>query len=128
MTTRIRFEVSGDTNRTEMFLTRMQTDDIFSSIDRIAARGVQALRDATPKDSGETANAWSYEIRQNGSSLTIHWTNSHVVNGFPVVIGLQYGHGTNGGGYVHGRDFINPALRPIFDEMANSVWREVQRS
>jgi hypothetical protein len=83
---------------------------------------------ATPKDTGITASAWSYEIRQNESGLAIYWKNDHIVNGFPVVIGLQYGHGTGTGGYVQGRDFINPALKAIFDDIASSVWKEVQRS
>lgn len=126
--TRIRFEVSGSTDSTEAFLRRMSSNDLYAGIDRIAQRGVQALQAATPKDSGATAAGWAYEIRQNGRGIEIHWTNSHVVDGFSVVIGLQYGHGTSGGGYVQGRDFINPALRAIFDDIANSVWREVQRS
>lgn len=124
----IRFEISGNTNSTDAFLARMMTDDPYKNIERQAQRGVAALQAATPKDSGVTAASWSYEIAQNGSGFTIYWKNDQIINGFPVVIGLQYGHGTGTGGYVQGRDFINPALKAVFDDIANQVWKEVQRS
>lgn len=98
-----------------------------SKIERLAQRGVDALRASTPRDSGLTADSWGYEIRQNGSEISIWWTNTHIENGFKVAIGLQYGHGTGNGGYVAGREYINSALHPVFDEIANAVWEEVQR-
>ncbi len=120
-------EVTGSTDQTEAFLMRMQTDDPYHNLEIQAQRGLQALQAATPKDSGVTAESWSYEIRQNESGIEIVWKNSAIVKGFPIVIGLQYGHGTGTGGYVQGRDFINPALKSIFDDIATKVWKEVQR-
>lgn len=124
----IEFTVSGNTKRTEDFLDKMMSDDPYANIQRLAQRGVDALRSATPRESGETADRWSYEIVQNGSSFTIHWLNDHVVAGFNVAVGLQYGHGTGTGGYVVGRDYINPALHGVFDQIADEVWKEVQRA
>lgn len=86
-----------------------------------------ALSAATPVDSGVTATSWSYEIIQNGSSISIVWNNSNVQEGINIAIILQYGHGTRNGGYVSGRDYINPALKPIFDKMADAAWKEVTR-
>jgi hypothetical protein len=124
----IKFTVEGNTNNTDAFLAAMMTDDPYSKVESHAQRGVNALQAATPVDSGETAASWSYEIRQNGSGFEIVWLNHHVIAGFSVAVGLQYGHGTGSGGYVQGRDFINPALRSIFDQIANDVWKEVQES
>ena len=89
---------------------------------------MDALRAATPVDSGLTAESWTYEIEEKSGSITIWWLNENVVNGFNVAIGLQYGHGTGTGGWVQGYDYINPALRPIFDEIADNVWKEVQKA
>lgn len=124
----IRVETSGDTKKTEAFLTKMMTDSPYENVKRLAQKGVDALASVTPRDTGNTAAQWSYEIVQNGSSFTIHWLNDNVQAGFNVAIGLQYGHGTGTGGYIQGRDYINPALRPIFDQIAADVWKEVQRS
>ena len=96
---------------------------IRSVLDRYGRQGVAALQMYTPKDSGETANSWKYEI----FNLGIVWSNTNVTgNGTPVAILLQYGHGTKNGGYVQGRDYINPALQPIFDEIADNCWKEVE--
>ena len=96
---------------------------IRSVLDRYGRQGVAALQMYTPKDSGETANSWKYEIFNFG----IAWSNTNVTgNGTPVAILLQYGHGTKNGGYVQGRDYINPALQPIFDEIADNCWKEVE--
>ena len=96
---------------------------IRSVLDRYGRQGVAALQMYTPKDSGETANSWKYEI----FNLGIAWSNTNVTsNGTPIAILLQYGHGTKNGGYVQGRDYINPALQPIFDEIADSCWKEVK--
>jgi hypothetical protein len=87
--------------------------------------GVQALASATPVESGLTAESWDYKVLNTASSFSITWTNSHVVDGRPIAILLQYGHGTGTGGYVEGRDYINPALKPIFDRLADEVWKAV---
>lgn len=87
--------------------------------------GVAALSSATPRDSGRTASSWGFEVSKAGGVYTITWTNSDVENGFPVAIMLQYGHGTGTGGYISGRDFINPAMRPVFDRIADRVWKAV---
>ena len=94
-------------------------------LERYGQAGVAALASATPKDSGLTADSWDYEITHNGKETTIASTNSNISNGVNIAIILQYGHGTKGGGYVAGRDYINPAIQPIFDKMANEAWREV---
>lgn len=124
----ISFSATGDTKTTEAFLARMAKGDLFSTLAPIAERGVQALAAATPRDSGLTADSWEYEIAKTGSGVTIWWSNTNVQSGFHVAIGLQYGHGTGTGGWIQGYDYINPALRPIFDEIANAVWKEVQRA
>lgn len=124
----ISYSVSGNTNRTDSFLDKMIHGDPFSNLDSYAQRGVDALRSVTPFDSGITADSWSYEIERTGGGVTIWWKNTNIVNGFNVAIGLQYGHGTGTGGWIEGQDYINPALRPIFDDIANSVWKEVQNA
>jgi hypothetical protein len=121
----ISFSVSGSTKRTEDFLRKMATGNIFQSLDSLAQQGVTALKTATPKDSGLAASTWGYEIHRSGKGCTIIWTNSDVENGFPVAIMLQYGHGTGTGGYVQGRDYINPVMKPIFDQIAEQVWKVV---
>lgn len=123
----IRFESSGSTKRTEDFLDGIIHLNPRDKIERLAREGVAALQAATPRDSGLTAASWHYEILQNGSEITIWWTNTHIQDGFKVAIGLQYGHGTGNGGYIAGRDYINPALKPVFDKIGNAVWEEVQR-
>lgn len=121
----ISFTQRGSFNNFERFLRRSQSMDIRSIVEPYAKQGVEALRAATPVDTGLTAESWGYEIETNGDTVTIRWTNSNIENGFPVAVMLQYGHGTGTGGYVQGRDYINPALRPIFDEIADGVWKVV---
>lgn len=111
--------------RTEDFLRRLSQGDIYKAIDAEAQKGVAALASAVPKDSGLAADSWDYEIERSGRSVTIKWLNKDVENGFPVAIMLQYGYGTGTGGYVQGRDYINPAMRPIFDSIADKVWKAV---
>ena len=118
----------GSFKNTEKFLQSMSKGDIFRSLDKYGQAGVAALSAATPSESGATAAAWSYEITKRRGQYSISWTNSHMAGGVPVVILLQYGHGTGTGGYVQGRDFINPALKPIFDKIASDVWKEVKRA
>lgn len=121
----ISFTTSGSTTRTMKFLQRMQAPDLFSGFDSLGRRGVEALAANTPTDSGLTANSWSYEIETKNGVTTITWFNSHTVDGVNIAIILQYGHGTGTGGYVAGRDYINPAIQPIFDEIANDMWKKV---
>lgn len=123
----ISYSTSGG-GQTEAWLRRLMRGDLFSGIEPIAAKGVTALMAATPKDSGITATSWTYEIVRVGDSITIWFKNDNIENGFNVAVGLQYGHGTGDGGWVDGYDYINPALRPIFDEIADSVWKEVQKA
>ena len=118
-------ETKGNFKRTEKFLDLMSKSEIYSSLEKYAREGLAALVSATPQDSGETAAAWSYEVKVTRTSASISWTNSHIVNGVPIAIILQYGHGTRNGGYVQGRDYINPALRPVFDRIADDVWKKV---
>lgn len=118
----------GNTNRTDSFLDRCIQGDLFPSLDSYAQKGVDALRSATPEETGLTADSWEYEIVRKGDSVSIFWNNTNQINGFHVAIGLQYGHGTGNGGWVQGYDYINPALRPLFDQIANEVWKEVQRA
>lgn len=124
----ISYRVEGNTNNTDKFLDAILKGDLYSSLDKHAQRGVEALKSATPHDSGLTAESWSYEIEKKSGSTIIWWLNTNVVNGFNVAIGLQYGHGTGTGGWVEGEDYINGALKPIFDEIANDVWEEVKKA
>lgn len=121
----IRLESRGDFRNLEKFLTRMSQGEVFKTLDRHGQAGVDALSMATPRDSGSAASSWSYEVVKTKRTYSISWTNSDMAGGVPVVILLQYGHGTGTGGYVQGRDFINPALKPIFDKIANEVWKAV---
>lgn len=107
----------------------MQQRRQFAVLHRYGPIGVAALKEATPKDSAETANSWYYEIVDKPGYFAIHWLNSHIVNPgqIPVAVLIQYGHATRNGGYVEGVDYINPALRPIFDQMAVDMWKEVTR-
>lgn len=121
----ISFTSTGSFNNTEAFLKKMSKPNIRSVLDGLARQGVAALSSATPVESGLTASSWTYDITESGGSWTITWSNTHVVNGAVIAILLQYGHGTGTGGYVAGRDYINPAIRPIFDKIADSVWKVV---
>lgn len=118
----------GSFNNTERFLKSMMRGDPFKLLDRFGREGVAALSRATPKDDGESANAWSYSIEQTKNGYSIVFTNDHMAgdSSTPVVILLQYGHGTGTGGYVEGRDFINPAIQPVFDKIADEAWKAVK--
>ena len=118
----------GDFSKTEKFLNSISKKLYYRNLQKYAEQGVAALASATPIDSGETANSWGYEIRQTKNSVSIYWTNSNVNKGVPIAVIIQYGHGTRNGGYVQGRDYINPAMRPIFDKIAENVWKEVTSS
>lgn len=121
----IRVKHRGNFNKTEKFFKKSQKDEFFDRLDRYARMGVSALESATPVDSGLTASSWDYEIHQSRNSAKIVWTNSNINQGVPIAIILQYGHGTRNGGYVQGRDYINPAIKPVFDRIAEGVWKEV---
>lgn len=122
----LRITSSGSFKNTQRFLQKMSRGDMFRVLDSAGARGVSALRSATPVDSGLSAESWSYEVKKSKDSTSIYWINTHRdPAGVPVVILLQYGHGTGTGGYVQGHDFINPALKPIFDKIADDVWKAV---
>lgn len=120
-----KFVSKGDWSKTSSFLEKCK--DIFknNSFDKYGREGVIALESATPKETGATANAWSYEVQRSGSQVSIIWKNSNEPNGFPVAVMLQFGHGTGTGGYVRGIDYINPAMRPVFEKIADDLWREV---
>lgn len=122
---RVKFEVSGGFTKTERFLNRMKRREYLNVLDEFGRDGVQALRNATPVNSGATAEAWDYEIKRTRNYTEIVWTNSNINDGVPIAVILQYGHGTGTGGYVQGRDYINPAIRPIFDKIAEKAWKVV---
>lgn len=121
----VEFKSSGSFNNTESFLRRMSKSDIFASLDVYARKGVAALKAATPVETGLTADLWGYEVTKSGHDYKITWTNSHVVHGVSIALIIQYGHGTGTGGYVQGRDYINPAIQPVFDQILNDVWKAV---
>lgn len=115
----------GNFNKTEKFLKKSFGKNYLDVLEKYAKQGVEALSHATPIETGETAISWGYKIVKKDSSISIIWTNSHIEDGVNIAVILQYGHATRNGGYVSGRDYINPALRPIFDAMAKAAWKEV---
>lgn len=115
----------GDFSKTFKSLKNMKNFKMEKILDKYGKQGVSALQSATPVESGLTANSWSYGIETKGDHTKIYWSNSNVNKGVNIAIILQYGHGTRNGGYVVGRDYINPAMRPIFDSIANEAWKEV---
>ena len=121
----ITFEVSGSRNNTESFLAGLLRKDPYSVMDRYGREGVAALESATPIDSSLTAQSWRYEVVRGKRSTQLVFYNDNIVDGLPVAVLIQYGHGTGTGGYVEGIDYINPALRPIFDRLADEVWKAV---
>lgn len=120
----ITFKQSGDFKNTERFLRKAQTRNMVKLLDLYGKRGVDVLSAATPIDTGNTAGSWSYSTKVTKNSFSIEWSNSNVSDGIPVVVLIQYGHMANGA-YVLGRDFINPAIKPVFDEMVETLWKEV---
>ncbi len=121
----ITFTQKGDFKNTEKFLRKMSSFDFSNTLKNVAQEGVRALAAATPVDSGLAADSWGYIIERSRSSFAITWTNSDIESGFPVALMIQYGHGTGTGGYVQGRDYINPAMQPIFDQIIERLWTEV---
>lgn len=123
----ISFRQKGDFSNLTRYLERAKNSVGLGILDKYGREGVAALASATPVDTGLTARSWYYEIEHKNGSTTITFNNSNIQNGIPIAIILQYGHGTRNGGYVQGRDYINPAIQPIFDKIANEAWREVTK-
>lgn len=124
----ISFRQRGDFSKTLQYLGRIKNAAKFNDLDKYGREGVAALKSATPVKTGKTASSWYYEIVRGKSSVSITFNNSNIQNGVPIAIILQYGHGTGTGGWVEGRDYINPAIQPIFDKIAENAWREVTKS
>jgi hypothetical protein len=124
----VKFTVSGSYKNTRKFLKKAQKVDLSSILNKYGQLGVEALSKATPKDTGKTASSWFYEISYGKDGPTIEWKNSNRQKGVLIAVILQYGHGTGTGGYVEGRDYINPALQPVFDDLAKAAWKEVNES
>lgn len=123
----ITIKSKGNFKKTSSFLERIKDFSHRVALEKYAQRGVEALAAATPKDSGETAASWYYEIHRGVGRTSIEFFNSNNQNGFPVAIMLQYGHGTGTGGWVEGMDYINPAVQPVFDKILREMWEEVTR-
>lgn len=123
----IAFRQKGDWSKSTNFLKRIKQRSYLKVLDQYGRRGVEALSSATPVDTGKTAGSWYYKISINNNRSTITFCNSNINNGVPIAIILQYGHGTRNGGYVQGRDYINPAIQPIFDQLTKDAWGEVTK-
>ena len=121
----ITFRQKGDFSKFNKYLERLKEAVKLGDLNKYGRQGVQALSSATPIESGETANSWYYKINRTKESVSITFHNSNIQNGVPIAIILQYGHGTGTGGYVEGRDYINPAIQPVFDRIAEDAWKEV---
>ena len=118
----------GDFSKTKRFLNNITSKRYLKSLEKYGQMGVDALTAATPKQTGLTAHSWTYRIIDDGKSVSIEWLNQNIQNGVPIAIILQYGHGTRNGGYVRGRDYINPALQPVFNSIAEQAWGEVTKA
>ena len=123
----ISFRQKGDFSKFTRYLERAKEVARLSILDKYGREGVAALSSATPVETGKTAGSWYYEIKNQNGSATISFFNSNIQDGVPIAIILQYGHGTRNGGWVQGRDYINPAIRPIFDKIADNAWKEVKK-
>lgn len=123
----ISFRQKGDFSKTTRFLTKTKEAVHLGNLDRYGAEGVKALSSATPVDTGKTASSWYYKITHKKDTVAITFHNSNIQNGVPIAIILQYGHATKNGGWVQGRDYINPAIQPIFDKLADEAWRGITR-
>lgn len=123
----IEFRQKGDFSKLTRYLERVKEVAKIGTLDKYGQAGVAALASATPVDSGLTAGSWYYEIKHQNGSASITFNNSNINKGVPIAIILQYGHGTRNGGWVQGRDYINPAIQPIFDKIADDAWKEVTK-
>ena len=124
----ISFRQKGDFSKLSRYIDKAREAAKIGILDKYGREGVAALASATPVKTGKTASSWVYEIKRQNGSVSIVFKNTNIVNGVPIAIILQYGHGTGTGGWVEGRDYINPAIQPIFDEIANKAWREVTKA
>lgn len=122
----IRFVHKGDFSKTTNFFEKARERVKLGDLDRYGREGVRLLAAATPIDTGLTANSWYYEIIRKQGSVILRFNNSNIQNGVPIAIILQYGHGTRNGGWVEGRDYINPAIQPLFDKLVDHAWKEVK--
>ena len=123
----ISFRQKGDFSKLTKYFERVKEAAKIGVLDKYGREGVAALASATPVESGKTASSWYYEIKRQNGSVAIEFNNSNVNKGVPIAVILQYGHGTGTGGWVQGRDYINPAIRPIFDKIAEDAWKEVTK-
>lgn len=123
----ITFKHKGDFSKLTKFLEKAKEGIHLGALDKYGREGVAALSSATPVESGLTAKSWYYKIENKNDAISINFYNSNVNDGVPIAVILQYGHGTGTGGWVEGRDYINPAIQPIFDKIANEAWREVTK-
>lgn len=123
----ITFRHKGDFSKSMRYLERVKETARLGILDKYGREGVAALASATPVESGLTANSWYYEIKRTSESASINFYNSNIQNGVPIAIVLQYGHGTGTGGWVEGRDYINPAIQPVFDKIVTELWEEVTK-
>lgn len=123
----IKIRQKGDFSKVTKYLIKAKKGIRLRDLDKYGKQGVAALSSATPVDTGLTASSWYYRIERSDSTISITFLNSNVQNGVPIAVILQYGHGTGTGGWVQGRDYINPALRPIFDKIADDAWKEVTK-
>lgn len=125
----ITFKSKGEFDELKSYLKRAQKDaSDLAMLDKYGKRGCEILASATPIDTGETARSWTYEVKKTETGMSLSFKNTNIQNGVPVVILLQYGHATKNGGYVQGRDFVNPAIQPLFDELADILWKEVTKT
>lgn len=123
----IRLRHKGDFSKLTRYFEKVKEVVRLGDLDKYGREGVAALASATPMDTGETASSWYYQIEHNNGSAKIAFHNSHIHDGVPIAIILQYGHGTGTGGWVQGRDYINPAIQPLFDKIADEAWKEVTK-
>lgn len=123
----IQIRHKGDFSKFQKYLGNLKKTVHLSDLEKYGQEGVAALASATPVDTGKTASSWYYEIVRGNGTISINYCNSNINDGVPIAIILQYGHGTNNGGWVEGRDYINPSIQPIFDKIADSAWREVTK-
>lgn len=123
----IEMRQSGDFKKSLTFLTHLRTRNIRPILEKYGQKGVEALAEATPKATGKTAASWSYEIKMEKTGAVLSWNNANIVDGVPIAVILQYGHGTRNGGYVQGVDYINPAMKPVFDAIRDELWKEVTK-
>ena len=122
---KVTFRHKGDFSKTQRFMERALEAIKLGKFDKYGRMGVEALSQATPRLTGKTAESWDYYIDRSRDSLSICWTNSNVNDGVQIAVILQYGHGLSGGGYVEGTDYIRPAMKPVFEQIADDAWREV---